>query len=279
MIKLLLRFFSILPLRLNHLLGALIGRLLFVTRSESRRVSEKNITLCFPELNAEQQQGLVRKSLIEAGKSLTESSYIWYHSFRENQRDVVSTQGMELLESDKPTILLVPHFGCWEITGRVISLTKPVTFLYKPLRSSTQERLLFSKRQQGDLSMASADKKGVIKLQRALSKQQALGILPDQFPGVDSGVIAPFFSQDAYTMTLLAKLARKNDAQVLLTWAKRLDKGRGFELNLKPVNILSDSAELVDDLTLMNKAIEELVRSCPQQYMWNYKRFKYIVDY
>ena len=80
-------------------------------------------------------------------------------------------------------------------------------------------------------------------------------------------------------MTLLAKLARKNDAQVLLTWAKRLDKGRGFELNLKPVNILSDSAELVDDLTLMNKAIEELVRSCPEQYMWNYKRFKYIVDY
>jgi KDO2-lipid IV(A) lauroyltransferase len=41
-------------------------------------------------------------------------------------------------------------------------------------------------------------------------------------------------------MTLLVKLARKNKAKVLMAWAARLDKGKGYELNVKPVNILGN---------------------------------------
>jgi KDO2-lipid IV(A) lauroyltransferase len=37
---------------------------------------------------------------------------------------------------------------------------------------------------------------------------------------------------------LLVKLARKNKAKVLMAWAARLDNGKGYELNVKPVNIL-----------------------------------------
>jgi len=29
----------------------------------------------------------------------------------------------------------------------------------------------------------------------------------------------------------------------------------------------------------MNKAIEDLVITCPEQYLWNYKRFKSVIDY
>ncbi len=279
MIKFILTFLSILPLRVNHFIGGLLGRFLYFFNTKSKCVVGKNIVLCFPELTQQQQQYLVKKSLIETGKGLIESGFIWFNNFKTNATYIAKTMGMEHLKSDRPIILLVPHFGCWEITGRVLSLTTPVVFLYKPLRSKKQEACLISKRQQGDLSMAAADKKGVIKLQRALSKGDLIGILPDQDPGDKGSINAPFFGHDTHTMTLLAKLARRNNAKVIMTWATRLDKGRGYELNLKPVDILSDTQDLLSDVTLMNQAIEELVRTKPEQYLWNYKRFKSVIDY
>ena len=279
MIKFILTFFSILPLRLNHLIGSLIGHYLYFTKSDSKEVVSKNIEICFPQLDKYEQQILIKKSLIETGKGLSESGFVWLRSFDDNAKHVTKTTGLEHLNSPDPIILLVPHFGCWEITGRVLSIDTPVTFLYKPLRKASQEALLIKNRQKQSLSMATADKKGVIKLQRAIKNKELIGILPDQDPGEEGGVLAPFFGTNARSMTLLVKLARKNNAKVLLTWALRLPKGAGFEIHLEPVNILSEQGTVKEDVALMNKVIESLVKTQPEQYLWNYKRFKSVVDY
>jgi len=279
MISIILKFFSVIPLRLNHLIGSWIGIYLYITNSHSKKVVSKNIKTCFAHLDKSRQQELIKKSLVEMGKGLSESGFIWLRSFKDNAKYIVKTIGIEHLKSEQPIILLVPHFGCWEITGRVLSIDTPVTFLYKPLRKAEQEAFLIKNRQKHGLSMATADKKGVIKLQRAIKKQELIGILPDQDPGEEGGVLAPFFGTNARSMTLLAKLARKNQAKVLLTWALRLPKGRGYELYLKPVDILSEQGLIEQDVTLMNKVIEDLVITQPEQYLWNYKRFKSVVDY
>jgi len=279
MISIILKFFSVIPLRLNHLIGSWIGIYLYITNSHSKKVVSKNIKTCFAHLDKSRQQELIKKSLVEMGKGLSESGFIWLRSFKDNAKYIAKTIGIEHLKSEQPIILLVPHFGCWEITGRVLSIDTPVTFLYKPLRKAEQEAFLIKNRQKHGLSMATADKKGVIKLQRAIKKQELIGILPDQDPGEEGGVLAPFFGTNARSMTLLAKLARKNQAKVLLTWALRLPKGRGYELYLKPVDILSEQGLIEQDVTLMNKVIEDLVITQPEQYLWNYKRFKSVVDY
>ena len=279
MIKLILSFFSILPLRVNHWIGTLIGQYLYISHSHSRSVVSKNIQTCFKDLDSKSQKNLIKKSLIETGKVLSESGFIWLNDFKHNAKYIKKINGIELLEEDTPTILLVPHFGCWEITARVVSLSKPVVFLYKPLKDSANEDYLLSKREQGNLSMAAANKKGVIKLQRAFSQSKLVGILPDQDPGQVGGLYAPFFGIQARSMTLFVKLARKNDARVLLTWSTRLNKAQGYELNFAPVNVLSESGKLEDDVALMNKAIESLVMTQPEQYLWNYKRFKSVIDY
>jgi KDO2-lipid IV(A) lauroyltransferase len=204
---------------------------------------------------------------------------VWFNSFEHNAKHIVKTNGAQHLKGDGNTILLIPHFGCWEITGRVISLDRPVTFMYKELSDKKQNDLLLSLREQQDLTMATANKKGVLKLQRALKDKQLIAILPDQYPGEEGSVVSPFFEHDARTMTLLVKLARKNNAKVLMTWAARLDNGEGYELNIKPVDILSSTGMVEDDVTLMNQAIEHLVKTKPEQYLWSYKRFKGIIRY
>ncbi|SSC09577.1 lysophospholipid acyltransferase family protein [thiotrophic endosymbiont of Bathymodiolus puteoserpentis (Logatchev)] len=279
MVKFFLKLFSMMPLKLNHLIGTLIGRLLYLTNSQSKHVVRKNIEICFPNLSKAQQQDLVKESLIESGKGLSESGFVWFNSFEYNAKHIVKTKGAQHLKGNENTILLVPHFGCWEIAARVVSLHRPTTFMYKELNDKKQNALLLSLRQQQDLHMVAANKKGVLKLQRALKDKQLIAILPDQYPGEKGSVVSSFFKQDTRTMTLLVKLARNNNAKVLMTWADRLDNGKGYELNVKPVNILSSTGMVDDDVALMNQAIEQLVKTKPEQYLWNYKRFKGIIRY
>ena len=42
----------------------------------------------------------------------------------------------------KTRYCLVPHLGCWEITGRVIANTRAITFLFKPLKKQTTKSVL-----------------------------------------------------------------------------------------------------------------------------------------
>jgi hypothetical protein len=58
---------------------------------------------------------------------------------------------------------------------------------------------------------------------------------------------------------------------VLLAFAQRLPRGEGFVLTVEPLE--ADLAAL-DGATLLNAAIESVVRRCPEQYLWSYNRYK-----
>jgi len=274
MIRLFLSLCSILPLKINHIFGALIGKLLYIFGSETKKVSAQNIKICFPELSSADQDSLVKNALIHTGKNLTESGLIWNQSFSKNANYVTDFNGEHYLDNSKKTILLVPHIGCWELTGRVLANSRKVTFMYKPLRSQKQNDYLFKRRNKGNLTMAKADKSGILKIQRALKNSELVGMLPDQDPGAEGAIMAPFFNTKANTMTLLAKVARKNDLRVLIFWAKRHPRGKGYELNLEPVDLYINGDTLEGQVTSMNQCVEALIRKMPEQYMWSYKRFK-----
>lgn len=75
--KLVLIFTSWLPLKLVHKLGQGIGKLTWQTNSRIRRIAEKNIQHCFPELNHQQQITLVKNILNETGKVILEAGKMW----------------------------------------------------------------------------------------------------------------------------------------------------------------------------------------------------------
>ena len=70
--------------------------------------------------------------------------------------------------------------------------------------------------------MASADKSGILKIQRALGNKELVGMLPDQDPGEEGGMMIPFFNKEVNTMTLLAKLAKKDNTQVIMLSSNRI---------------------------------------------------------
>ena len=274
----LLRLTSLLPLPLTHAIGILIGSLLWWIPNDLRRIASRNLVLTFPEMPVADRECLLRRNLWETGKLLLELGPLWLWR---GERVLALVRGAvadeealtDTVRRRRGAILLTPHLGAWEMAGLYYSSRHPLTILYRPSRLGLDE---LSVRGRGRLGgkVVATDARGVRSLLTALRDGEILGILPDQDPGDEGGVFAPFFGIPASTMTLVSRLTRNTGAPVFLTWAERLPRGRGFALHLRALPEVTAAGSLEESAAALNRGVEAAVRSLPAQYLWAYKRFK-----
>jgi len=268
------RLLALLPLSVLHRFGALCGRLVYLLAPRYRRCLTTNLRAAgFTET------ALLHQAIAESGKGLLELPAIWLRPHATVAGWVVQLTGWDLVEAAltrrRGIIFLTPHLGCFEITAQYYAYRAgaqaPLTALYRRPKNKAVEPLMLTGRNRPNLRLASADLRGVRVLLRALKQGEAIGILPDQAPGVGEGEWAEFFGRPAYTMTLAGRLAEASGAQVLLAYAERLPQGRGYHLHLAPM-----PAPLAGEsqARTLNRALEDLIRLCPAQYVWGYNRFK-----
>lgn len=148
-----------------------------------------------------------------------------------------------------------------------------LTAMYKPAKIPALNDFIYKTRGRVGVNLVPADASGVKSLYRELKKKAIIGVLPDQEPGLSGGVFAPFFGRMALTGKLVCKMANKTSAAVLFAYAKRLEDGR-FCVVIKPGNEDIRNSDEVVAATALNASIEECVNECPEQYQWNYKRFR-----
>lgn len=277
LIILFLRLCAAMPLRLVHVLGAAGGWLLARLPSEARRISRINIAACLPQLDAAARERLVRRSLIETGKTAAETGPLWRWDrgcIEGLVHGVEGETGLEqALAAGRGAILAIPHLGAWEMVGLYCSLRHRMTSLYRPPRLRGLDAMMTAARERFGAALVPADAAGVRALLKALRRGELLAILPDQEPRFGNGIFSPFFGRPAYTMTLLARLAQQTGAPVFIAYAERLAAGAGFRLHFLPLAPAAGAS--VEEITAtVNASIEACVRGVPQQYQWSYKRFK-----
>lgn len=274
----LLRLTSLLPLPLTHAIGVWVGGLLWWIPNDLQRIASRNLVLTFPEMPVADRERLLRRNLWETGKLLLELGPLWLWR---GERVLALVRGAvageealtDTVRRRRGAILLTPHLGAWEMAGLYYSSRHPLTILYRPSRLGLDE---LSVRGRGRLGgkVVATDARGVRSLLTALRNGEILGILPDQDPGDEGGVFAPFFGISASTMTLVSRLTRNTGAPVFLTWAERLPRGRGFALHLRALPEVTAAGSLEESAAALNRGVEAAVRSLPAQYLWAYKRFK-----
>jgi KDO2-lipid IV(A) lauroyltransferase len=146
-----------------------------------------------------------------------------------------------------------------------------MTVLYRPPKVRALEPLMHEGRARPGVRLVPADVTGVREMFAALRRKEAVGFLPDQVPGEGEGEWAEFFGRPAYTMTLASKLAGRPGVACFLAFGRRLPRGAGYEIVLRPY----PQPQPGEDATRrLNRALEALVRECPGQYLWGYNRFK-----
>ncbi len=275
--KWLLHGMARLPLRLAQACGALMGLSLSWTNNRQRRICQRNIQACFPELDRQQQDALVTATLIDTGRTSTETGCLWFGAPARVEAMFTEVHGEEHLraaiDARHGVILASPHLGNWEAVNLYCSARYPLTSLYRPPRMVELDEMVRSARQRFGAQLVPTNPQGVKALYKALADNQLVMILPDQDPRRGAGEFAPFFGIEANTMTLLSRLARKSGATVVCAYAERLPAGRGFALRFEAVDQAVADADLRTSLTALNQALERAIRTIPSQYQWCYKRF------
>lgn len=263
-------------------MGSCLGKLAWIRKTESARITRANLSLCFPELTEQQLDSLAAHSLVETAKTACELGRIWTLSAPQALEHIVRVSGQEILEEalkgKKGVIMLAPHLGNWELCGLYLDSKCQSTYLYKPPKLAAFEEAMLAYRGRLGAKLAPTTAKGVAMLVKALGRGEIIGILPDQEPNWDSGVFAPFFGVDALTMTLVAKLVKRTEATVLSIFAKRLAHGEGFEVVIAKARAGIDNIDLDMAAKALNATVEDCVRQAPSQYQWEYRRFKRQAD-
>jgi KDO2-lipid IV(A) lauroyltransferase len=272
MLILFFRLWGCLPLRWAQVLGALGGRLMYACSAGYRRRFDSFIAQA-----GFNRPKLRQQALQEAGKTLSELPWLWTRPLRETTA-LVQVDDWHWVEAAQQAgqgiIFLTPHLGCFEITAQYYAAHAPITVLYSPPEQASLRQLVEATRRRPQLHTAPANLAGVKQLLRALRRGEAVGILPDQVPSqANEGVWAEYFQRPAYTMTLPARLAEMTGARIVLAFGQRLSKAQGYRLHLSPLAApLQGTAQ--QQARLINQAMEDLVRMCPEQYLWAYSRYK-----
>lgn len=279
LVKLLVHFFALLPLRFSHAIGTLLGYLGQIIPNSLQQPARANIDLCFPEMTAKQRIQIYRQCFVELGRAATEAGALLLWDLERLLRLVKQVSGKELVDKalakGKGVILVTPHLGAWEMAGLYASLNYPMTTLYRPLRMAQLNQILKQSRERFGATLVPTDAGGVRAMYKALKNNQLVGILPDQNPPKEFGVFAPFFGINANTMTLLPKLAIKTEATIIYCFAERMAKGAGYHIQYFPASGSLKDLTLTEAAALINKDVETCIRQSPGQYFWPYKRFKF----
>ncbi len=266
-----------LPLSWLHALGRLIGFCYWLLPNRERRTARINLALCFPDLSESQRSVLCRRTLQELGCSLMELSAIWFQPVERVSAMVWQISGEQHLRRapGQGLILLLPHLGCWEIIGVVLPAREQVTSLYRPPRKPQLETLIKQARERSGSTLVPTDAQGVKRIYQALQQGGTTCILPDQQPQSSrAAVFAPFFEQPALTMLLVNRLARKTGAKVVIGFAERLPAGAGYHIHYFPAPAGLSDADPRQAAEALNRGLESVIRECPEQYQWTYKRFR-----
>jgi KDO2-lipid IV(A) lauroyltransferase len=273
-----LRLLAWLPLRYAQAIGGTVGRAAGLVPNSLRRAAETNLALCFPELSAHSRGRLLAQTLTETGRTTAEMGALWLWPatrvltlVREVPGDEVLTQA---LAQGKGLILACPHLGAWELAGLYCATRCKLTALYRPPRMSALDAMIRRARERSGARLVPTDAAGIRALFQALRHGDAVGILPDQDPGRERGVFAPFFGIPTNTMTLVSRLAASTGAPVVLVYAERLPRGAGYRMQFlqAPDGIADPDPKTA--AAALNHAVESCVRARPEQYQWTYKRFK-----
>jgi KDO2-lipid IV(A) lauroyltransferase len=259
-----------LPLRVTQVLGAMLGWAMYCASSRYRRLLRGNLA----------QAGYTdartrREAIASAGTMLAELPTVWLRPREwavDRVRRIVGVERVdEARRRGQSIVFLTPHYGCFEISVQAMAERLPIAILYRPPKVDALAPFMERGRAKHNVRLARADYGGVRELVQALRRGDAVGMLPDQVPGVGEGEWAEFFGRPAYTMTLAAKLIARPGTVGLMVRCERLPAGRGYEMYVDP---LPEPLPGESGPRRINRAVELLVRRHPGQYLWSYNRYK-----
>ena len=272
----LLRFVSKQPIKFARFFAkGLAGLVNLLKISKNNDALRLNLKIALPELSDERREVIAKQAVRNELTTYFEFFSIWGSSNQKNIERVQKVHGEHLLHqalaAQKGLVLIVPHFGTWEIMNSYVAQFTEMTIMYKPVKDPGADLFVREARSREGAHLVPTDESGVRQIFKALKQGGTTVILPDHTPK-QGGEMIPYFGFPLASSNLSAKLIQKTKAKALLLYAIRNDDGFDMYIEEMSESIYQGTAN--DGTFVIHQAIEDLVRRYPEHYHWTYKRFK-----
>ena len=269
---------SFLPLRLISWAATSIGASTILNRSSAFLITTANLRLVFPDMGIEAIKELAISSIKETLKTVFEMGFVWSFLPRKDLSNYVSAQGFEKIKKslgyNKGLILFAPHLSNVEIILNYTGRQMPCMALYTPSKNKYVDEVMLSARTRMGVTMVEPNLSGIKSILKNLSKGGIVIIASDQVPKFEGGMLSNFFSIPALTMTLVSKLKMKSKAPCHSVFCTRVPNGKGFQIRFSE-EIAGMDIDLQSSVDRMNEELEKCIMNSPEQYSWEYKRYKH----
>ena len=266
-----------LPLSVLAALGNGLGSLLYRFAKKRRHIVRTNLLLCFPDLNEEAREALALQHFRVLGRSMLERNLLWWSS-RERLMRLIRVEGDEKLQALKqtgrPIMLLFPHFVGIDIGGAAVTMSHDIVCIYAEQSDPVFNRLFLHGRTRFGNQQLLSRRDSLRATVKAMKSGRPICYQPDMNFRTRDAVFSPFFGVPAWTITGLSRISRLTGAAVMPCVSRILPGGEGYSVEFGDAweNFPTEDAEA--DTRRMNKWIESVVRTMPEQYYWVHRRFK-----
>ncbi len=269
------------PIDANLATARIAGDLLYALDRRHRRIALRNLRASFPEKGEAELRRIARESfrhMIMVGvEVLCMPRLVQFNSFTRHVSLEPGTLRAMGLIAGGPYLIVGGHFGNWEIATYFLStMGLPPVSVGRPLDNPYLDRHIKRIREQPGQEILS--KFGMTERAVELLRQgRGLAFPADQDAG-RRGFFVDFFGRKASVYKSIAYLALHERVPIIVGGTYRV--GKRFLYRAKAQDVI-DPAEydLSRDGAIAitqryTKALEDLVRIAPEQYLWVHRRWK-----
>lgn len=262
--------------RAGGLLGLFVGSVLRIRR----RVVDEHLAMVFPDRDRKWRARVARGSYAHLGREAV-MLFRMAGWTEDEMRARTRTEGVDVIQDaiseGNGVVILTGHLGNWEVAGAGLAARGiPLDVVGKGMANRRFEADLFETRERMGMRVIemSDAPKGVL---QSLRRGRATAIVADQNMH-RHGIFLPFFGRKAATARGPALFALRAGAPVVFGHTLR-EPGRPSRYLIHAERLEHEvTGDLDADVRALMAAyherLEECIRSAPEQYFWQHKRWK-----
>jgi len=264
------------PYRLRDSMVALIAQLCYRKDSRQMRNARANLNLCYPHWSVQKTEAFLRQNFIRYFQILAQSPFIWWGNRRvlEKKLEMRQIENLKAVRNvDQPIILLFVHSMAIDMVAVGLSIHYSMCGIYKPFKNDVIEWLFRRGRFRygARMSVRGHDLRNILK---EIKSGAMLAYLCDEDYGPESSVFAPFYDHPKATLTVLPRLVRASQAQVVPVASHyEIETGKVIATFLPALQDYPGEDE-IKNASVLNHTHQKIIEFCPEQYLWKLRYFR-----
>lgn len=233
-----------------------------------------NLQCCFPEKTKRERIKLMRQCYASLVMAMFETVFSCFAPEKRLEKLLhLQVDNLDHVAKEHGVLIIVPHYHVLDIVGRLYAMqTTHLSAVYRPHRKPVLEYINRKCRGKNfEFLVPRTQGKAMIRILRNKGK---LLFLPDIDVGRKQSIFAQFFGISTASVASVPKLVALGDAKVVFAHAYRRADLTGYELSFSEPLRDYPSENIVHDVERVNLEMEKLIREHPEQYLWQYRRFR-----